>query len=111
MFEQILVSYPKRVDCWSQYIDILIKSNDVDIARYIKYTNSHFYRKCIQFLPQIYILPRQTLERAVTHKIPVKKMRTLFKKYLDFEQKYGNEETVTKVKILAANYVHEENNA
>lgn len=33
LFEQILVSYPKRVDCWSQYIDILIKANDIDIAR------------------------------------------------------------------------------
>lgn len=54
---------------------------------------------------------RQTLERAITHKIPIKKMRTLFKKYLDFEQKYGNEEMVAKVKILAANYVHSEINA
>ncbi|XP_031623798.1 protein RRP5 homolog [Contarinia nasturtii] len=85
LFEQILVSYPKRVDCWSQYIDILIKANDIDIAR-------------------------QTLERAVTHKIPMKKMRTLFKKYLEFEQKYGNDETISKVKTLAANYVHNEIN-
>lgn len=33
LFEQILVSYPKRVDCWSQYVDILIKSDDIDLAR------------------------------------------------------------------------------
>lgn len=33
LFEQILVSYPKRVDCWSQYVDILIKADDIDIAR------------------------------------------------------------------------------
>lgn len=33
LFEQILVSYPKRVDCWSQYVDTLIKSGDIDIAR------------------------------------------------------------------------------
>lgn len=32
-------------------------------------------------------------------------MRTLFKKYLEFEQQHGNEELVTKVKVLAANYV------
>lgn len=57
------------------------------------------------------IFNRQTLERAVTHKIPMKKMRTLFKKYLDFEQKYGNDETVAKVKALAANYVHNEINS
>lgn len=35
----------------------------------------------------------------------MKKMRTLFKKYLEFEQKYGTEELVSKVKALAANYV------
>lgn len=40
----------------------------------------------------------------------MKKMRTLFKKYLDFEEKYGNAETVAKVKLLAANYVHNEIN-
>lgn len=57
------------------------------------------------------IVFRQTLERAVSHKIPMKKMRTLFKKYLEFEQKYGNDETVAKVKNLAANYVHSEINA
>lgn len=57
------------------------------------------------------MLDRQTLERAVSHKIPMKKMRTLFKKYLDFEQKYGNDETVTNVKALAANYVHNEINS
>lgn len=33
LFEQILVSYPKRIDCLSQYVDILIKSGDIDIAR------------------------------------------------------------------------------
>lgn len=33
LMEQILVSYPKRIDCWSQYVDMLIKNNDIDIAR------------------------------------------------------------------------------
>lgn len=33
LYEQIVVSYPKRVDCWSQYIDVLIKGNDIDLAR------------------------------------------------------------------------------
>lgn len=47
----------------------------------------------------------------MTHKIPMKKMRTLFKKYLEFEQKHGNDETVAKVKTLAANYVHNEINS
>lgn len=33
LYEQIVVSYPKRVDCWSQYIDVLIKGNDIELAR------------------------------------------------------------------------------
>lgn len=33
LFEQILSSYPKRVDIWSCYVDSLTKSNDIDIAR------------------------------------------------------------------------------
>lgn len=51
---------------------------------------------------------RRTLERAVAQKIPIKKMRTLFKKYLEFEEKFGNEETVQNVKDMAANYVKNE---
>lgn len=68
-------------------------------------------QKLIRISHVLFVLNRQTLERAVTHKIPMKKMRTLFKKYLDFEQKYGNDETVAKVKALAANYVHNEINS
>jgi rRNA biogenesis protein RRP5 len=34
LFEQILSSYPKRVDVWSCYVDCLVKSKDIDIARY-----------------------------------------------------------------------------
>jgi len=35
-------------------------------------------------------------------------MKTLFKKYLEFEEKYGDETTVLKVKELAQNYVEKE---
>lgn len=37
LFEQILTSYPKRVDVWSSYIDCLVKYEDIDIARYGKH--------------------------------------------------------------------------
>jgi len=37
LFENILSSYPKRVDVWSCYVDCLIKSKDIDLARYIFY--------------------------------------------------------------------------
>ena len=46
LFENILSSYPKRIDVWSCYVDCLIKSKDIDLARY---TNS-------TVLLQIYIV-------------------------------------------------------
>lgn len=33
LMEQILTSYPKRVDCWSQYVDMLVKDKEIPIAR------------------------------------------------------------------------------
>lgn len=40
LFEQILVSYPKRNDVWSQYVDVLVKCGDIDIARYATLSNT-----------------------------------------------------------------------
>lgn len=54
------------------------------------------------------LLNRQILERGISQKIPMKKMRTLFKKYLDFEERFGDDETIQKVKTLAAQYVNAE---
>lgn len=33
LFEQVLTSYPSRIDVWSMYIDMLTKSNKIDLAR------------------------------------------------------------------------------
>lgn len=48
------------------------------------------------------------MERAIVQSIPMKKMRTVFKKYLAFEELHGDEAAVQKVKALAANYVEKE---
>lgn len=48
---------------------------------------------------------RTILERAASQKLPAKKMKTLFKKYLDFEERFGDEKTVEHVKLMAAEYV------
>lgn len=34
LFEHVLTSYPARIDVWNIYIDMLIKSNKIDLARY-----------------------------------------------------------------------------
>ena len=35
MLESVLRNYPKRVDVWSVYIDLLIKQEDLDHVRYV----------------------------------------------------------------------------
>ncbi|XP_015588888.1 protein RRP5 homolog [Cephus cinctus] len=80
LFEQVLSSYPKRVDVWSSYVDSLIKSGDIDIARKI-------------------------LERAVVQTLPARKMKSLFKKFVSFEEQHGTPERVSHVQQLAVNYV------
>lgn len=83
LFEQILNSYPKRIDVWSSYVDSLIKSGDIEIARRI-------------------------LERSVTTQVlPARKMKVLFKKYINFEEQYGNEKSVQNVRDMANEYVKE----
>ncbi|XP_011188272.1 protein RRP5 homolog [Zeugodacus cucurbitae] len=80
LLDQVVTSYPKRVDVWAQYIDMLVKSEMIDSARSV-------------------------LERAIIQKIPMKKMRTIFKKYLEFEERFGTPADVEKVKKLAKEYV------
>lgn len=35
LLDQVVTSYPKRVDVWAQYIDMLVKSEMVDSARFV----------------------------------------------------------------------------
>ncbi|XP_053967794.1 protein RRP5 homolog [Anastrepha ludens] len=80
LLDQVVTSYPKRVDVWAQYVDMLVKTQMIDSARSV-------------------------LERAVIQKIPMKKMRTIFKKYLEFEERFGTDADAAKVKKLAKEYV------
>uniref|UniRef100_A0A182M0M1 S1 motif domain-containing protein n=1 Tax=Anopheles culicifacies TaxID=139723 RepID=A0A182M0M1_9DIPT len=87
LFEQILTSYPKRTDIWSQYIDMLVKDNLVGNAR-------------------------QILERAIMQRLPMKNMKTLYTKYVNFEEKHGDRDSVRRVKQMATDYVQAQlNNA
>ena len=48
---------------------------------------------------------RQLFERVIQLKVSVKKMKFFFKKYLEFEQRHGTEESVEAVKQKATDYV------
>lgn len=39
LMDEVVVSYPKRVDVWIQYVDMLVKSKLIDSARYNDYLN------------------------------------------------------------------------
>lgn len=83
LFEQILTSYPKRTDIWSQYVDLLVKDGLIDVAR-------------------------QTLDRAIAQRLPMKNMKTLYTKYVAFEEKHGTREAVKRIKQAATDYVQKQ---
>jgi len=81
LFEHVLTSYPARIDVWSIYVDMLIKSNRIDLARH-------------------------ALERSTIQKLAPKKMKSLFHKWMMLEEKYGTATSVDKVKECMNNYVN-----
>ncbi|KAA8518333.1 hypothetical protein F0562_015784 [Nyssa sinensis] len=80
MFEGMLREYPKRTDLWSIYIDQEIRLGDEDVIRAL-------------------------FERAISLSLPPKKMKFLFKKYLEYEKSVGDEERIESVKRKAMEYV------
>lgn len=80
MFESILTNYPKRSDLWSVYLDMMIKQGDVEPVR-------------------------QIFERVIHINMSSKKMKLFFKRYLDFERKYGDAFSIENVKTQAMAYV------
>ncbi|KFZ57546.1 Protein RRP5, partial [Podiceps cristatus] len=80
LFESTLSSYPKRTDIWSIYMDIMIK---------------HGSQKEV----------RDIFERVIHLSLAPKKMKFFFKRYLDYEKKFGTAESVLAVKRAAIEYV------
>eukprot|EP00644_Phytophthora_capsici_P017902 jgi/Phyca11/554474/estExt2_Genewise1Plus.C_PHYCAscaffold_620123 len=80
IFEGILANYPKRIDLWNVYLDKEIKFGDVALVRAL-------------------------FERLLAMDFSAKKMKFLFKKYVQFEQDQGDDERVEHVKQLAKDFV------
>ncbi|KAL0900332.1 hypothetical protein Bca101_084293 [Brassica carinata] len=79
LFEGVLREYPKRTDLWSVYLDQEIRLGEVDVIRSL-------------------------FERAISLSLPPKKMKFLFKKFLEYEKSGGEEERVEYVKQRAMEY-------
>jgi rRNA biogenesis protein RRP5 len=48
---------------------------------------------------------RQVLERGVAQNLPARKMKSLFAKFLQFEERHGTPEGVEQVRQMAVRYV------
>jgi len=88
VFEGLLDSYPKRTDLWSVYIDAHIKAHTPP-----KVANPDFAEV------------RALLERCSAMKLKATKMRFFFKRWLDFEKRYGDIESQELVRNKARQFV------
>lgn len=91
LFESLLSTYPKRVDLWMVYLDVMQKYGRND---------EEDNNACV-------IAIRNIFERLIMIKLKANRMKTVFKKYLEFEKKYGNKSTLERVKEKLKSYVNE----
>ena len=96
-FESLVSTYPKRVDLWSVYIDMMLKKGEVKKVRYVS-------QLCVLTCLQIIIF-RELFERAIHLKISAKKMAFMFKRYVEFEKAHGSNAHVESVREKAKSYV------
>lgn len=82
IYEGLVASYPKRLDIWSLYFDVHIKHNKENAEPV-----------------------RDLFRRAVTLKLKAFKMKFFYKRWLDFERKYGNAAGEEEVKQKAREFV------
>lgn len=82
LFEGVLRSYPRRLDLWSVYLDQEIAAGDAQRTRAL-------------------------FERATHLALPPKKMKFLFKRYLDYERSHGGPTQVELVKRRAMEFVEQ----
>ncbi|KAL9616884.1 MAG: hypothetical protein Q9160_008273 [Pyrenula sp. 1 TL-2023] len=81
IFEGLLSSFPKRVDLWNVLVDLEIRQGDKDQVR-------------------------RLFERIFEGRVKNKQAKYFFKRWLAFEEHYGDERNVEKVKARAADFVN-----
>lgn len=103
IFEGIMNNYPKRVDLWSVYLDMEMRTKEVTMVRY---EDDDGYSACLF----AYSLPLLTyysrlFERIIHMKFSSKKSRFFFKRFLEFEKQHGDDAQVQHVIDKARAYV------
>ena len=84
IFEYIVRDFPARIDQWCVYVDMVIKKGEIETAREI-------------------------FERMIHLGLGPKRMKSLFKKYCEFEQTHGDEVKVDAVRKKALEYLEKQN--
>uniref|UniRef100_S4P6N2 Programmed cell death protein 11 n=2 Tax=Pararge aegeria TaxID=116150 RepID=S4P6N2_9NEOP len=80
LFEQVLAVYPQRVDVCSAYLDILLKAKDIERVR-------------------------QLMERMTSLQLPARKMKVLYKKWIEVETKIGDAAHVESIRQRAIQFI------
>lgn len=87
MFEGIVSNYQKRMDIWSIYMDMEVKYGGGKINQA---QARHLFERCLA-LPEISKKP--------------KKMKLVFRKYMEFESSLGNENKLTDLRQRVEQYL------
>nr|XP_026498931.1 protein RRP5 homolog [Vanessa tameamea] len=81
LFEQVLAVYPQRVDVCAAYVDALRAAGDM-------------------------VRLRQVMERMTSQKLPARKMKVLFKKWIEVEEKIGDKEHIDSIRQRALEFIN-----
>lgn len=108
MFESLLRNYPQRTDIFSAYVDQVRAASWWSAG--ISACDSMLFTCWMPSMVQEVKLgelerARGLLERGTALKLAPKKMKFIFKKYLDFEKRHGTDERVENVKSKAMEFV------
>lgn len=85
MFEGIVSNYPKRMDIWSIYMDMEMKYGQGNVTQ-----ARHLFERC--------------LSNEFIQKKP-KKMKLVFQKYMEFENKQGNKTNLSSLRERVEQYL------
>ena len=89
MLEGIVTNYPKRMDIWSIYMDMEVKHGG---GKKNETQTRHLFERCLG-QPEIQNKP--------------KKMKLVFRKYLEFENAMGNTARVDQLRDRVEKYIEE----
>ncbi|XGW17333.1 hypothetical protein V3C99_002159, partial [Haemonchus contortus] len=80
LFESLVTAYPKKTDVWLVYADLCLKHSGIEMAR-------------------------QVLERACALKLSMHKLRPLFRKWMEAEQRFGDDKSRLLLREKAEKYL------